>query len=144
MTSTLFARLRLAAALVLAMTGLAQAGRAAESESEPTRAVAVPPLRQLAAMRLPRPEEGMILGAVRAGRRVIAVGDRGLVLLSDDGGKTYRQARDVPTRATLTAVWAIDSSTLWAVGHWGVMLVSHDAARPGRSSAATSRAINRC
>ena len=124
MTPTLLVRLKLVATLVLAMTGFAQAAGAADAS--PAQTVAAP-LQQLAAMRLPRPEEGMILGAVRAGRRVVAVGDRGLVLLSDDDGKTYRQAKDMPTRATLTAVWAIDASTLWAVGHWGMMLVSHDA-----------------
>ncbi|MBV8468352.1 MAG: glycosyl hydrolase [Burkholderiaceae bacterium] len=68
-----------------------------------------------------------MLGATRAGKRLVAVGDRGLVILSDDDGKTYRQARTVPTRATLTAVWAADASHFFAVGHWGVILASADA-----------------
>jgi photosystem II stability/assembly factor-like uncharacterized protein len=125
MKSTMFAGLRLVIALMATVTAFTHAARAADST--PVQPGAVPLLQQQAATRLPRPEEGMILGAARAGKRVVAVGDRGLVMLSDDDGKTYRQAKDVPTRATLTAVWAVDASTLWAVGHWGVMLVSRDA-----------------
>ncbi len=125
MKSTLFVGLRLVTALMATVTAFTHVAHAADSSPVPSGAV--PLLQQQAATRLPRPEEGMILGAVRAGKRVVAVGDRGLVMLSDDDGKTYRQAKDVPTRATLTAVWAVDASTLWAVGHWGVMLVSHDA-----------------
>ncbi len=68
----------------------------------------------------------MILAATRAGSRLVAVGDHGVVLLSDDDGKTYRQARAVPTRATLTAVSFSDAHNGWAVGHWGVILHSGD------------------
>jgi photosystem II stability/assembly factor-like uncharacterized protein len=34
----------------------------------------------------------VLLGLDRMGGRAIAVGERGLVLLSDDGGKAWRQA----------------------------------------------------
>lgn len=83
-------------------------------------------LRHQPAARLVAPESAMLLGASRAGSRLIAVGDRGTVLLSDDGGKTYRQAREVPTRATLTAVTFVDALDGWAVGHWGVVLRTSD------------------
>jgi len=68
----------------------------------------------------------MILAATRAGSRLVAVGDHGVVLLSDDDGKSYRQARAVPTRATLTAVSFSDAHNGWAVGHWGVIVHTGD------------------
>jgi photosystem II stability/assembly factor-like uncharacterized protein len=68
-----------------------------------------------------------LLDLVAAGKRLVAVGERGHVLLSDDKGKTWRQAKAVPTRATLTCVHATDATTLWAAGHGGVILRSADA-----------------
>ena len=67
------------------------------------------------------------LDITRAGERVVAVGERGHVLLSDDQGVQWRQAAAVPTRATLTAVYAVDARALWAVGHGGLILRSTDA-----------------
>ncbi|MEO6917506.1 MAG: YCF48-related protein [Collimonas sp.] len=60
-----------------------------------------------------------------AGSRIIAVGDHGVILLSDDG-KTYRQARSVPTRTMLTSVIFIDRNNGWAAGHDGVVLKTAD------------------
>ncbi|AMO98128.1 BNR/Asp-box repeat family protein [Collimonas arenae] len=60
-----------------------------------------------------------------AGNRIVAVGDHGVILLSDDG-KTYRQARSVPTRTMLTTVFFIDRQTGWAAGHDGVVLKTVD------------------
>jgi photosystem II stability/assembly factor-like uncharacterized protein len=69
-----------------------------------------------------------MLAAARAGQRIVAVGDRGVVLLSDDEGKTFRQATSVPTRAMLTSVsFAPDGRTGWAAGHLGVVLMTRDA-----------------
>jgi photosystem II stability/assembly factor-like uncharacterized protein len=68
-----------------------------------------------------------LLDLVTAGKRLIAVGERGHVLLSDDEGKTWRQAKAVPTRTTLTCVHATDANTLWAAGHGGMILRSADA-----------------
>lgn len=67
-----------------------------------------------------------MLGVYRAGARIVAVGDHGVILLSDNDGKTYRQAADVPTRATLTSVFFADARNGWAVGHWGVILRTSD------------------
>ncbi|MET3107982.1 photosystem II stability/assembly factor-like uncharacterized protein [Oxalobacteraceae bacterium GrIS 2.11] len=87
----------------------------------------VPAPKQTAAVKLANPApDGLILGAIRIGQRVVTVGDRGVILLSDDQGKTWHQAQEVPTRATLTAVFAVDEKNLWAVGHWGVILHSVD------------------
>src|SRR5882672_11064431 len=55
-------------------------------------------LRQLPAMHLASPARAGMLSATSAGKRIVAVGDHGTVLLSDDDGRTWRQAHDVPTR----------------------------------------------
>ncbi|OGB21361.1 MAG: hypothetical protein A3I66_04655 [Burkholderiales bacterium RIFCSPLOWO2_02_FULL_57_36] len=71
-------------------------------------------------------DKATMLAAVAAGKRLVAVGDRGTVLLSDDNGKRFRQARHVPTRATLNAVHFINPREGWAVGHWGVIMHTAD------------------
>lgn len=70
-----------------------------------------------------------LLAAARAGRRIVAVGERGTVLLSDDEGATYRQADAVPVATTLNDVSFADDRHGWAVGHAGVVLHTADAGR---------------
>lgn len=72
------------------------------------------------------PTHMMLLDATRAGKRIVAVGEHGIVLLSDDDGKTYRQAHAVPVSATLSAVTFADDRQGWAVGQWGVILATRD------------------
>lgn len=67
-----------------------------------------------------------ILGSAQAGSRLVAVGDHGVVLLSDDQGAHWRQAQTVPVRSMLTAVSFADAKRGWAVGHWGVVLATSD------------------
>jgi photosystem II stability/assembly factor-like uncharacterized protein len=74
----------------------------------------------------PAATKAMMLSVARAGKRIVAAGDRGIVLLSDDDGATFRQARSVPVRSTLTAVCFAGEKTGWAVGHWGVVLRTDD------------------
>jgi photosystem II stability/assembly factor-like uncharacterized protein len=71
--------------------------------------------------------KAMILSSARAGRRIVAVGNHGIVLLSDTDGGDFRQAKSVPVRSTLTAVFFVDEKTGWAVGQWGVVLRTDDA-----------------
>lgn len=61
-----------------------------------------------------------------AGKRMVVVGERGHVLLSDDQGATWRQAKSVPTRDMLTAVFFIDQDYGWAVGHDETILNTMD------------------
>ena len=68
----------------------------------------------------------MLLASTLAGQRMVAVGDHGVVLLSDDNGSHFRQARTVPFDATLTGVSFIDGKQGWAVGQWGAILHSAD------------------
>lgn len=68
----------------------------------------------------------VMLAVTRAGKRLVAVGERGTVLLSDDSGLSWQQAQ-VPVQVTLTAVRFANARTGWAVGHMGVVLRSEDA-----------------
>lgn len=68
----------------------------------------------------------LFLAVTRAGPRLVAVGERGFVLLSDDGGRQWRQAREVPVSVTLTNVQFVSAEVGWAVGHGGVVLHSRD------------------
>jgi len=70
--------------------------------------------------------EALLLGVTRAGKRIVAVGEYGDILLSDDNGETWRQARKVPTTVTLTAVHFADDKTGWAVGHDTLVLRTTD------------------
>jgi len=70
----------------------------------------------------------LLLDAVTDGKHVIAVGDRGHVLLSDDGGRMWTQVL-VPTQSMLTAVSSPDGNHVWAVGHDQVILYSADGGR---------------
>lgn len=67
----------------------------------------------------------VLLGAARAGSRLVAVGERGIVLLSEDSGKTWRQV-PVPVSVGLTAVRFVDAHHGWITGHAGVVLASID------------------
>jgi photosystem II stability/assembly factor-like uncharacterized protein len=66
------------------------------------------------------------MGMPRAGARLVAVGDYGMVLLSDDGGAHWRQAAQVTTRDTLTAAAFVDAQRGFAVGHGGTVLRTQD------------------
>ncbi|HJV86938.1 MAG TPA: YCF48-related protein [Noviherbaspirillum sp.] len=67
-----------------------------------------------------------LLNAVaRAGKRLVAVGQRGHIIFSDDGGNSWRQAK-VPVSADLVAVSFPTPQKGWAVGHDGVVLHSED------------------
>lgn len=74
----------------------------------------------------PAATKAAILGATRAGGRIVGVGDHGVILLSDDAGRTFRQARSVPVSSTLTAVSFVDARSGWAVGHRGVVIATTD------------------
>jgi photosystem II stability/assembly factor-like uncharacterized protein len=68
----------------------------------------------------------LLLGVAAADKRVVAVGERGVIVLSDDEGKSWRVAQ-TPTEATLTAVRFVDGRRGFAVGHDAVILMSEDA-----------------
>lgn len=73
-----------------------------------------------------RATSSVLNAVVPAGERLVAVGERGIVLLSDDNGRSWRQAGSVPVSVTLTDVHFVSASHGWAVGHSGVVLHSAD------------------
>jgi photosystem II stability/assembly factor-like uncharacterized protein len=105
-----------AAAAATALAATAAGGRRAEEATPLQRAATV--LRQ--------PGRAALLGLAPAGARQVAVGERGAILLSDDQGRSWRQAASVPVSVTLTAVQFVDERTGWAVGHQGVVLHTGD------------------
>ena len=78
------------------------------------------------ALKVSAPERQVMQSAAQAGQRIVAVGERGIVTLSDDGGTTWRQAQNVPVSTTLTAVFFVDDKLGWAVGHGGAILHTRD------------------
>jgi photosystem II stability/assembly factor-like uncharacterized protein len=84
-----------------------------------------PPQEELLAT---RPDRVQINGLLNLGTRVVAVGERGSILLSDDQGISWQPASVASQRnATLTAVVALDDKRLVAVGHDSWILRSIDA-----------------
>lgn len=77
------------------------------------------------AVQAPLAVKSLLLDAAVAGARVVAVGQRGHILVSSDHGQSWKQAR-TPVRALLTAVHMHDESTGWAVGHDAVVLRTDD------------------
>jgi photosystem II stability/assembly factor-like uncharacterized protein len=67
-----------------------------------------------------------LVAVTQVGKRLIAVGQRGHIVYSDDLGQTWQQA-SVPLSTDLLAVYFPTSTDGWAVGHSGVVLHSSDA-----------------
>ncbi|MDR6860103.1 YCF48-related protein [Variovorax guangxiensis] len=88
-------------------------------------ASAVPAVLSSPAVLTPKALGAAMLAVCRSGTRLVAVGERGTVLLSDDHGAHWAQAR-VPLQATLTSVCFVDERTGWAAGHLGTLLRSDD------------------
>ncbi len=65
----------------------------------------------------------LLQAVAKAGNRLVAVGQRGHIVVSDDDGKTWKQS-PVPLSSDLTAVFFADAKNGWAVGHDGVVLHS--------------------
>lgn len=124
--------LRSAPALMLALGLLLTAPARANPPPGATAASAVPaariPSEPIArpAQRVPQAAQAGLLASTRAGARIVAVGKRGVVMLSDDDGRSFRQAREVPVDVTLTAVSFADARRGWAAGHWGTVLATTD------------------
>jgi photosystem II stability/assembly factor-like uncharacterized protein len=73
-----------------------------------------------------RPHVSLMLGIARVGDRLVAVGERGHILLSDDSGHTWR-AVPSGTDATLNAVRFVNTKTGFVVGWDATILRSDDA-----------------
>lgn len=76
------------------------------------------------AMQSDKASQALLLDVARAGKRLVAVGERGHIVYSEDG-KRWQQAK-VPVSVLLTAVYFATGQLGWAVGHDGVILHSSD------------------
>ena len=109
------------------------------SASLPVQATTLAVL-QLPALPTTKAQRAVLLGLARAGERLVAVGERGIVLLSDDAGTSWRQAK-VPVSVSLTAVQFVDAEQGWAVGHLGVVLHTQDGGETWQKQLDGERAI---
>jgi photosystem II stability/assembly factor-like uncharacterized protein len=107
----------------IALCAALSLGLAADKPPAPERPVLE---RQEQSENAPLASHSMLLDAAYAGSRIVVVGERGHILLSDDQGAGWRQA-PVPTLSTLTALYFADASHGWAVGHDEVILRTEDA-----------------
>ena len=73
----------------------------------------------------PLAARSLLQGVAIAGSRIVAVGQRGHVVHSNDSGTSWKQA-SVPVSSDLTAVFFVDDKQGWAVGHDGVILHTAD------------------
>ena len=67
----------------------------------------------------------LIMDAGSIDGHIVAVGERGVILISDDAGESWKQA-NVPTRAVLTSVYFHDQDLGWVVGHDSIVLKTTD------------------
>lgn len=81
---------------------------------------------QISAAPVADPIHAPLYAAAHAGRRIVVVGEHGVIVLSDDAGQTFRQARMVPTQALLTSLSFVDDKQGWAAGHDGVVIHTAD------------------
>lgn len=102
----------------------AEAGSDDPAAAEEAPAVPVKPrASEMAALA----SRSLLLGVSNTGKHLIAVGDRGNILASNDG-VNWAQV-EVPVRATLTAVEFADENNGWAVGHDATILHTRDGGR---------------
>lgn len=104
-------------ALAVALAAAAWAGQAQPPAPQPPRSAEQARLA-------PRT---LLIALAAAGERLVAVGDRGVIVLSDDRGASWTQAASVPVQALLTGVCFFDSRNGLAVGHDEVVLATDDA-----------------
>lgn len=67
----------------------------------------------------------LLTDAVRIGNRVVAVGDHGYIVFSDNNGESWTRAK-APDAPLLTAVAFADAKNGWAVGHDTIILATTD------------------
>jgi photosystem II stability/assembly factor-like uncharacterized protein len=107
---------RLASALVIAASVIAPL---------PSHASPIADALERPAVVVRSPERAVLLGAARAGSRIVAVGERGIVIVSDDEAQHWKQA-SAPVSVTLTAVKFADKDHGYAIGHGGTVLGTAD------------------
>lgn len=80
---------------------------------------------QRPALHVSQPTKAVLIDIARAGERLVAAGEHGLIVFSDDDGRHWRQA-SVPVSVSLTALSFPSAREGWAVGHAGSILHTVD------------------
>jgi photosystem II stability/assembly factor-like uncharacterized protein len=93
--------------------------------AEDAAPVKKPPARAVVEI---RPNRIVLMDVARAGDRLVAVGERGFTLVSDDHGETWKGV-PTPVTRTLTAVVFRDNLLGIAVGHGGSLVRTEDGGR---------------
>lgn len=70
-------------------------------------------------------DKALMLDIVRVGDTLIAAGDRGYILRSEDHGRQWQQI-GTPVSTALTDLHFVDDQYGWATGHGGVVLHTRD------------------
>ena len=78
-----------------------------------------------AAAKVRSPSRSSLLGVAAGGTKLVAVGLRGLVVTSGDGGVSWQQVA-TPLSSDLVSVAFFSDSLGWATGHDGVLLSTQD------------------
>ncbi len=115
------------AAAMLVSAGWVLAQDAADPAGDAAAAGDAAPAAAPVAVTKPRPSEIMplaqrspMLGLINTGKHLVAVGDRGQILVSNNG-RNWAQVQ-TPVRSPLTAVSFADDMNGWAVGHDATIL----------------------
>jgi photosystem II stability/assembly factor-like uncharacterized protein len=83
-------------------------------------------LMNLPAVQSDKASEALLLDvSTRGDEAFVAVGEYGVIIVSEDGGETWKQA-SVPASVMLTGVYFPTAQSGWAVGHDGLILHSGD------------------
>lgn len=106
------------AILLLILTGAAVAQETADPPEEAARPV---PARIM-----PRALRATMLDIAARDELALAVGERGIILRSEDSGQTWKQV-PCPVDVTLTGISFASDGLVWAVGHESTILLSEDA-----------------
>lgn len=83
------------------------------------------------AMVSPLTRHSLLTDLDQVGNKLIAVGERGHILISEDSANSWQQM-SVPVRVTLTASYFINEQLGWVVGHDGVVLHTSDGGKHWR------------
>ena len=77
------------------------------------------------ALQLRDPSNVLLINVAHAGTRLVAVGEHGVIIYSDDNGRSWHQAL-VPVQVTITTVAFATPKDGWAAGAYGVILHTTD------------------
>lgn len=109
--------IRAACACLAACIAVMPAARAQDAPAEP-------PARGKTVVDI-RSDRIILIDIALAGSRIVAVGERGFALVSDDGGQTWK-ARETPVTRTLTGVAFESPKVGVAVGHGASVVRTED------------------